>query len=116
MTELLDDGYSFIAIPDEVFGPELVAFARAIVHSVLEMAPATNPMMKAVYRMLARLADDRVKASPECIVLGLLLASAALHGEKIETHPRDLAKEVKVRYATLLKVRRTALLELKAAA
>lgn len=102
--------------PPEVFGPELVEFTAAIVRSVLSMAPATNPTMRAVYRMLARLADERVKTSPECIVLGLLLAASTIHGDKIETHPRELAKEAKVRYATLLKVRRAALVELKAAA
>jgi hypothetical protein len=111
-SELLQEGFSIIVIPPDVFGPELTAFAHSIVRSVYALAPATNPMMRAVYRILATLADVGIRTTAETIVLGLLLASAKIHHIPIRTPPRDLAKEAGVRYSTLLKVRRVALDEL----
>jgi hypothetical protein len=61
--------------------------------------------MAAVYRMLARLADKDVETTMEAVTIGLLLGAAKVHGVRIGTHPRDLAKEVGVRYAVLRKIR-----------
>lgn len=110
-----EGGWGVIHFPRRLFlakyEPE-ARLAAAIVRSVERLEPATTPLRRAVYRILARLADDRVRCEASALVLGLLLASAELHGEKIETHPRDLAKEVGVRYATLLKIRKVAAEEL----
>jgi hypothetical protein len=77
------------------------------------MEPARNPLMRAVYRMLATLADRGVQANMEAVTVGLLLGAAKVHRVKIATHPRDLAKEVGTRYATLLKIRKAAVAELE---
>lgn len=110
-----EGGWGVIRFPRRLFlakyEPE-AQLAAAIVRSVERLEPATTPLRKAVYRILARLADDRVQCEASALVLGMLLASAKLHGDKIQTHPRDLAKEVGVRYAVLLKITRIAKEEL----
>lgn len=107
-------GYDCIHIPPQLFDVDMKRFTVAIVRSVQRMEPAYTPMHKAVYRILARLAEEGVKAGPDALVLGLLLASAKLHGVRIETPLRSLAKECKMRYAILLKIRRVAMTELGA--
>jgi hypothetical protein len=108
------EGYGCIVIPPELFGDEVTRFTKAIVRSVLRMEPACTPMHKAVYRTLTRLADQGATVTPNALVLGLLLAAAKVHNVTIKTHARDLAKEAKIRYAVLLKIRAAAVLELSA--
>lgn len=67
--------------------------------------------MAAVYRMLARLADRGVETLMEAVTFGLLLGAAKVHGVRLGTHLRDLAKEASVRYALLLKIRKAAVAE-----
>ena len=109
---LANGGYGCIVIPRELFGEDERRFTEAIVRSVERLEPATTPLRRAVYRTLARLADAKVRITPQAFVLGLLLAAAKINGDKVETHPRDLAKEVGVRYSTLLKVRKAAMAEM----
>lgn len=107
-------GYGCEVIPPDLFEADMRHLAHRIVRSVYRMEPPRNPLMRAVYRMLARLADRNISASFEVITLGLLLGAAKVHGVKIKTHPRDLAKEVQVKYATLLAIRKAAIAELEA--
>lgn len=109
---LANGGYGCIVIPRALFGEDERRFTEAIVRSVERLEPATTPLRRAVYRTLARLADAKVRITPQAFVLGLLLAAAKINGDKVETHPRDLAKEVGVRYSTLLKVRKAAMAEM----
>lgn len=107
------DGYSTICIPPDLFDADVRHLAVRIVGAVHRMEPATNPLMRAVYRMLSRLADQKVIASPAAVAVGLLLGAAKVHGVKIQTHPRHLAKEVGCRYAVMLAIRRAAVEELQ---
>jgi hypothetical protein len=109
-----DGGFGVIVIPPELFGDEVTRFTHAIVRSVMRMDPARTPTHKAVYRTLTRLADQGVAVTPNALVLGLLLAGAKIHNIPIQSHARDLAKEAKIRYAVLLRIRRAALIELAA--
>lgn len=105
-------GYSIIQIPPGLFDDDVRRFVVAVVRSVYRMEPPKNPLMRAVYRVLARLADQGVSANAEAVVLGILLAKAKLAGERIETKTQQLAPEASVRHATLLKIRKVALEEL----
>lgn len=102
-TEL--DGFGVVAIPPELFAREVRQFADRIVRDVYAMRPATNPTMRAVYRMLSRLADQRITTTMEAVTVGLLMAAAKRAGDALPTPTRDIAKELGVRYAILLKVR-----------
>lgn len=110
--DIENSGYETIRIPPDVFGPEVEALALRIIRSVQRLEPAANPMMAAVYRVLARMADQGIQTNVSTVVLGLLLAQAKVYQVRIDTHPRDLAKEVGVRYSTLLTVRKLAANEL----
>ncbi|MDR7136169.1 hypothetical protein J2X06_003387 [Lysobacter niastensis] len=107
-----NSGYGVVVIPPDLFDADVRHLAYRIVRSVYRMEPARNPLMRAVYRMLSRLADDGVQTNMEAVTIGLLLGAANVHGVKIKTHPRDLAKEVGARYRTLLQIRRAAIAEL----
>lgn len=107
--------YSTIRLPPGLFDADLARFVMAIVRSVQRMEPAATPMHRAIYRILARLADSGTsKFTPNALVLGVLLAAAKLHNIQIRTHARDLAKEAGVRASTLYKIRRAAIIELAA--
>lgn len=108
-----EQGFGTIIIPPDIFDADVRHLAVRIVRSVYRMEPAWHPLMKATYRMLSRLADARVTATPGAVVVGLLLGLAKVHGVQINTHTRDLAKDVGTRYAVLLKIRQAAIAEIK---
>lgn len=107
-----NSGYGVQWMPHDLFDADTRHLAYAIVRAVYHLKPTRNPLMAAVYRMLSRLADEGVETTMEAVTIGLLLGAAKVHGVRIGTHPRDLAKEIKVRYAILLKVRKAAVAEL----
>ena len=107
-------GFGVVVLPPGLFGADVRHVAYRIVRAAFRLEPTRNPLMVAVYRMLARLADQGVQTSMEAVTIGLLLGAAKVHGVRIKTHARDLAREVGVRYAVLLKVRRAAVAELAA--
>lgn len=106
------DGFQVIELPPELFGTDVRTFVRCVVSDVERMRPAVTPLHRAVYRILARLADAKVTASPQAVVLGLILGAARVSRIRIATDARDLAQEACIRYATLLKVRKIAAEEL----
>ena len=105
----VEGGYGCIVIPPDVFTGDVLAFAERIRQSVVNCEPARTPLHRAIYVIIARLADHKVRVTPEALALGVLLAAAHVGGTRIKTHPRDLAKEAHVRYAVLLKVRKIAI-------
>lgn len=107
-----NSGFGVVQLPADLFDADVRHLAYRIVRSVYHMEPPKNPLMSAVYRMLAKLADQGVQANMEAVTIGLLLGAARVHGLKISTHPRHLAKEVKCRYGVLLKIRKAAHIEL----
>ena len=101
-------GFGVQELPADLFDADVRRLAYRIVRAVYWMEPPRNPLMSAVYRMLALLADQGIETNMDTITLGLLLGAARVHGVKIQTHPRDLAKLAGCRYAVLLKVRKAA--------
>lgn len=107
-----NQGFDVIHLPPDLFGADVQRFAGQIVRSVYALEPPRNQLMAAVYRMLTSLADRRIYPGIKGVTVGLLLGAAKVHGIKIKTHPRDLAKEIGIKYATLLAVRKATIHEL----
>lgn len=108
---LEEGGYGVINVPGDVFDGDVRHFMHGIVRSVYRLEPPRNMLMAAVYRILSNLADEDVYPGQEAVVVGIVLGAAQAHGIQIKTHPRDLAKEIGVRYLTLLRVRKAAAAE-----
>ena len=103
-------GYSFINIPPPLIGVQERALAKRIEDLVTS---GHAPRNHAEQFYLAVLMDFvRVGKPPRLSALALVVgtnhALAEARGETIETHPRDLAKEIGCRYQTLLRVQRVA--------
>lgn len=109
-----DGGYGVIVLPPELFGPWKLALMRRLVKMVTSLRAPRNEVEAACYGVLNELARLKKRVTPQVLVLGLCLASAKSQRVAISTHPRDLAKEAGVRYATLLLVRRISIVEMEA--
>jgi hypothetical protein len=104
-------GFGVIVLPPEIFGYWEKAIRARLLAMVTNLTPPRTAMEAACYGVLGEMARLGKTASPEGVVLGLALAAAKCQGVRIKTHARDLAKEAKVRYQTLLLVQRLALAE-----
>lgn len=103
------EGFGVVVIPPALFGHWELAIRSHLLVLVTTLRPPRTAMEAACYGVLGEMAERGKRASPDAVVLGLALAAAKAQGVRIQTHPRDLAKEAKVRYGTLLLVQRLAL-------
>lgn len=102
-----DDAY-------EMYGPWKIAMMRRMYQMVSGLLAPRNQMEAAFYAVMNALAQRRKRVTPMALELGFSLAAAQAQGVGIWTPARDLAKQAKVRYQTMLLVKRLALVELKA--
>ncbi len=106
-------GFQTLVIPDQLFGWYENTIMQRIIDMVKKGEPPQRSIDRTIFRVLGALSHRRKRVSPQALLLGFQLARAKVDGVKINTHPRDLAKEADVRYQTLLLVRRLAIIELK---
>lgn len=106
-----EPGYSqIIVVPGPLITSEIAATWRRIYTNILLNAPPEHPwelVIRSVYHEV-RARGFGSTVSPGALMIGSLMAIAKAQKFRIETHPRDLAKELGIRYQTLLRVRRIA--------
>lgn len=104
-------GFGVITMPPELFGPWERALRAHLIAMVESLRAPRNHLEGAFYGVLGEMARLGKRTTPDAVVLGLCLAVAKAQGIRIKTHARDLAKEGRVRYSTLLLVQRLAVAE-----
>lgn len=100
-----------IAIPGPLLSAEIIQLWRRV-HLRIELGlPATSESELIIRATRAELIAQGFgkKVGPGALIIGCLLAVGKAEGVNIQTHPRDIAKDIGVRYQTLLRVRRVAL-------
>lgn len=106
-----ESGFSqIIVMPGPLVTSEIAHVWQRIYTNILLGAPPEHPwepVIRSVYHEVrARGLGSTV--SPGALMIGSLLAIAKAQKFRIETHPRDLAKDLGIRYQTLLQIRRIA--------
>lgn len=101
---------------EQLPGPIFSAFAQEVWKRTLRLymrqIPPRNRMEAiclGVFTQLVGMPKLRMRA--DAMLVGINLAIAAASGIAIQTHPRDLAKELKIKYSTLLTIRKLARIE-----
>lgn len=106
-----EPGFSqIIVMPGPLVTSEIADTWRRIYTNILLNAPPEHPwelVIRSVYHEV-RARGFGSTVSPGALMIGSLLAIAKAQKFRIETHPRDLAKDLGVRYQTLLQIRRIA--------
>ena len=113
--EDIESSYQVTRIPGPLLSEEVVSLWRRIhVRIVLGLSPETD-WERIVHATYYAVLDQGLgkKVAPGALIIGTLLAIAKAEGEPIRTHPRDLAKDLRVRYQILLKVRRIAAMQIE---
>lgn len=107
---MAEDGFSVLQIPPPMTGSaERQLWQRMQTNVLLGLPPATpvEQLLRAVLEEL-RTTKSGCKASIAAVMTGVSLGVAQTHGVRIPTHPRDLARDLGIRYQTLLNIRRAA--------
>lgn len=104
-----------IHIPEPLVNGEIIKLWQRIYSRILLGLPAETGhefVIRATRKAAIAYGAGR-NVSPGSLIIGCLLAVAKAEKVAIRTHPRDLAKDLGVRYSTLLLVRRLALAQIK---
>lgn len=103
-----DSGFSTIQIPGPLLCFEDYEIWRRVLMNVRLKRPPQSDPERLIRLVCAELPGS---VSRGAVITGVRLAIARIQGVQIQTHPRDLAKDLQVRYSTLLRIRRLALLK-----
>lgn len=112
-----DDAMEFdqvIQLPPPLVGRvETLLWQRAETNRRLGLPPTSRPelLIRSVRSALVA-AGLGQKVSPPALIIGTILAAAKAEGLKPRTDLREMAKDLGVRYSTLLTVRRIALAQI----
>lgn len=103
-----EDGISYLQAPPPMMSSaERKLWQRIQTNTLLGLPPAT-PAEHLIRAVLAELRQTKggCKISVAAVLTGVSLGVAQTHGIRIPTHPRDVARDLGVRYQTLLNIRK----------